>query len=106
MSDIDALFQRWLSGDERAAEVIYTQNRGATFGLAYALLDNVADAEEVTQAVLDFQQAASEPKTVKWYDAYHQLKLRPGPLLGKRFDASNTHSYSAASFDSTQAHST
>ncbi len=52
MSDIDALIQRWRSGDESAAEAIYTHSRGATFGLAYALLDNSADAEEVTQDVL------------------------------------------------------
>jgi RNA polymerase sigma-70 factor, ECF subfamily len=54
MSDIDALIQRWRSGDERAAEAIYTQSRGTTFGLAYALLDNSADAEEVTQDVLAY----------------------------------------------------
>ncbi len=54
MSDIDALIQRWLNGDESAAEAIYHQCRGATFGLAYALLDNSADAEEVTQDVLTY----------------------------------------------------
>lgn len=52
MSDIDVLIQRWRGGDEHAAEAIYTQYRGATYGLAYALLDNAADAEEVTQDVL------------------------------------------------------
>jgi dienelactone hydrolase len=31
------------------------------------------DALNSEQEVLDFQQAASEPKLVKWYDAYHQL---------------------------------
>ena len=31
------------------------------------------DALNVKQDVLDFHQAASEPKTIKWYDAYHQL---------------------------------
>ncbi len=41
MSDIDALIQRWRSGDESAAEAIYNLCRGATFGLAYALLDNL-----------------------------------------------------------------
>src|SRR5512139_1073468 len=54
MSDIDALIQRWRSGDERAAEAIYAQSRGATYGLAYALLDSAADAEEVTQDVLAY----------------------------------------------------
>ncbi len=52
MSDIDTLIQRWRSGDESAAEAIYNQCRGTTYGLAYALLDNAADAEEVTQDVL------------------------------------------------------
>jgi RNA polymerase sigma-70 factor, ECF subfamily len=54
MSDIDPLIERWRSGDERAAEAIYTQSRGPIFGLAYALLDNSADAEEVTQDVLAY----------------------------------------------------
>ena len=54
MSDIEALIQRWLSGDESAAEAIYNHSRGTTFGLAYALLDNSADAEEVTQDVLAY----------------------------------------------------
>ena len=54
MVEIDALIQRWRSGDEHAAEAIYTHNRGGTFGLAYALLDDAADAEEVTQDVLAY----------------------------------------------------
>jgi dienelactone hydrolase len=31
------------------------------------------DALNVEQDVLDLQQTGSEPKTIKWYDAYHQL---------------------------------
>ena len=54
MSDIDALIQRWRGGDESAAEAIYNQSRGPTFGLAYALLDDPADAEEVAQDVLAY----------------------------------------------------
>lgn len=62
------------------------------------------DALNVEQDVRDFHQAASEPKTVKWYDAYHrlnteaeqdraewliqQLKLRTGPLPGEHIGAS------------------
>lgn len=49
MSDIDVLIQRWQAGEEWAAEAIYNQYRGITFGLAFALLDDGADAEEVTQ---------------------------------------------------------
>lgn len=57
------------------------------------------DALNSEQEVRDFQQTASEPKTVKWYDAYHQLnaeaeqdraewlsqqlRLRTGPLPGE-----------------------
>jgi RNA polymerase sigma-70 factor (ECF subfamily) len=54
MSDIDALIHRWFSGDETAADAIYSEHRGAVFGLAYALLDDAADAEEVTQDVLAY----------------------------------------------------
>ena len=54
MSDIDTLIQRWRSGDEYAAETLYTQCRGTAFGLAYALLDDAADAEEVTQDALAY----------------------------------------------------
>jgi hypothetical protein len=57
------------------------------------------DALNSEQDVLGFQQTASEPKTIKWYDAYHQLnakaeqdraewlsrqlQLRTGPLPGE-----------------------
>ena len=54
MLDIGALISRWLDGDESAAEAICTQHRGAVFGLAYALPDNTADAEEVTQDALAY----------------------------------------------------
>ncbi len=54
MPDIGALILRWLDGDESAGEAIYAQHRGAVFGLAYALLDDAADAEEVTQDVLAY----------------------------------------------------
>lgn len=52
MSDMAVLVQRWQSGDERAAEAIYNQQRGPTFGLAYALLGDPGDAEEVAQEAL------------------------------------------------------
>jgi RNA polymerase sigma factor (sigma-70 family) len=54
MADISALIQRWQAGDERAAETIYNQFRGLTYGLAYALLGDPADAEEVTQDALTY----------------------------------------------------
>jgi RNA polymerase sigma-70 factor, ECF subfamily len=49
MPDLGALIERWQAGEERAAEAIYNQYRGATYGLAYALLGDSADAEEVAQ---------------------------------------------------------
>jgi RNA polymerase sigma-70 factor, ECF subfamily len=52
MSDIERLVQRWQSGDERAAEAIYAQHRNPTFGLAYAILGDSGDAEEVAQEAL------------------------------------------------------
>lgn len=54
MSNIDVFIERWQAGDERAAEAIYNQYRGVTFGLAYSLLDDAADAEEVAQDVLTY----------------------------------------------------
>ena len=52
MSELLALIQRWQAGDERAAEAIYDRHRNETFELAYALLDDRADAEEVVQDAL------------------------------------------------------
>lgn len=52
MPDLSALIERWQAGDERAAEGIFNQCRDSTLGLAYALLDNRADAEEVAQDAL------------------------------------------------------
>ena len=52
MLQINTLIERWQTGDERAAEAIYNQTWRSTFGLAYSLLDDAADAEEVRQIVL------------------------------------------------------
>jgi len=54
MLDLGTLIRRWRGGDERAAEAIFNQYRGVTFGLAYALLGDPADAEEVTQDALNY----------------------------------------------------
>lgn len=54
MADINGLIQRWRNGDQRAAEAIYNQYRSLTFGLAFALLNNRADAEEVAQDALTY----------------------------------------------------
>lgn len=54
MADLSGLIARWQAGDERAAAAIYEQCRDSTFGLANALLDNPADAEEVAQDALTY----------------------------------------------------
>ncbi|MBI1882577.1 MAG: hypothetical protein HYR94_30755, partial [Chloroflexi bacterium] len=54
MPDLSTLIERWQAGDERAAEGIYNQCRDSTFGLACALLDNPADAEEAAQDALTY----------------------------------------------------
>ncbi|GIK38721.1 MAG: RNA polymerase sigma factor [Chloroflexota bacterium] len=54
MTDLSVLAERWQAGDERAAEAIYHHCRDSTFGLANALLDNPADAEEAAQDALTY----------------------------------------------------
>ncbi|MCK6627225.1 MAG: RNA polymerase sigma factor [Anaerolineae bacterium] len=54
MTDLSGLIARWQAGDERAAAAIYDQCRDSTFGLANALLDNPADAEEAAQDALTY----------------------------------------------------
>lgn len=46
----DQLIQRWLNhGDERAAEALYDMHHARIYRLAYALLGDAQDAEEVMQ---------------------------------------------------------
>lgn len=54
MADIDILIERWRAGEQRAAETIYDLHKDRTFRLAYALLDNLEDAEEVAQDALAY----------------------------------------------------
>jgi RNA polymerase sigma-70 factor (ECF subfamily) len=54
MSDISTLIKRWQAGDERAAEAIYDQYCDSAFRLAYTLLGDAADAEEVAQDALTY----------------------------------------------------
>lgn len=54
MIDINAMIERWKSGDERAAEALYHHFSESTFRLAYALLGNAADAEEAAQDALTY----------------------------------------------------
>jgi RNA polymerase sigma-70 factor (ECF subfamily) len=54
MSDVNGLIQRWQAGDERAAEALYDHHRASVFRLAYGLLGEPADAEEVAQDALTY----------------------------------------------------
>jgi RNA polymerase sigma-70 factor (ECF subfamily) len=52
MSDINILIERCQVGDERALEALYNYHQERVFRLAYGILNNRADAEEVTQEAL------------------------------------------------------
>ena len=55
---VEALIARWRDqGDERAAEALYGKHRGDVFGLAYGMLGNPEDAEEVAQDTLYYALA-------------------------------------------------
>jgi RNA polymerase sigma-70 factor (ECF subfamily) len=49
MIAISALIERWQAGDERAAQALYDHFWDRTFWLAYGLLGEANDAEEVAQ---------------------------------------------------------
>jgi dienelactone hydrolase len=105
--DLFGLFN-WKPGEEARYLQFMAQLDGIHFighaAPAALLFQNARhDVLNVEQDVLDFQQTASAPKTIRWYDAYHQLneeaaqdradwlskqlKLRTGPLPGKNFSA-------------------
>jgi RNA polymerase sigma-70 factor (ECF subfamily) len=52
MIAISALIERWRAGDERAAQALYDHFWDRTFWLAYGLLGDADDAEEVAQDAL------------------------------------------------------
>jgi len=54
MSNTDVLIERWRNGDERAAEALYNGHRDPVFRLAYGLLGDLSDAEEVAQDALTY----------------------------------------------------
>ncbi len=54
MSDILALIERWQNGDQDAAQQLYAQHRDRVYRLAYGLLGNSEDAEEVAQDALTY----------------------------------------------------
>ena len=52
MAEINALIERCQAGDERATEVLYTYHRDQVFRLAYGILGDWEDAQEVAQDAL------------------------------------------------------
>ncbi len=54
MSDTLDLIARWQAGDQHAAEQLYAHARERVFRLAYGLLGNPQDAEEVAQDALTY----------------------------------------------------
>jgi RNA polymerase sigma-70 factor (ECF subfamily) len=52
--NLEALIQRWQTGDQHAAEVLYNQQREPILRLAYGLLGDPADAEEAAQDALAY----------------------------------------------------
>lgn len=54
MDDTPTWIQDWRSGDERAAEALYNTYRADLYRLAYGLLGNAEDAEEVAQDALTY----------------------------------------------------
>lgn len=51
-SDIETLVTRWKRGDEAAAEALYNLHRPRLYALAYSLLDDGAEADDVVQVTL------------------------------------------------------
>jgi RNA polymerase sigma-70 factor (ECF subfamily) len=64
MTTLSALIQRWQAGDESAGEALYNDHRDRVFRLAYGLLGDAADAEEVAQDALAYALA-----NIRRYDA-------------------------------------
>ena len=54
MKNSDAFIDRWRTGEQAAAELIYNHHRERTFRLAYGLLGNTEDAEEAAQDALGY----------------------------------------------------
>ncbi len=54
MAEIYAWIDRWRDGDQRAAELLYNHHRDVIYRLAYGLLGNREDAEEVAQDALTY----------------------------------------------------
>jgi RNA polymerase sigma-70 factor (ECF subfamily) len=52
MQNIDALIERCRAGDERATEALFNYHQGQVFRLAYGILGDWEDAQEVTQDAL------------------------------------------------------
>jgi RNA polymerase sigma-70 factor, ECF subfamily len=54
MPTVEILIERWQAGQQQAAEALYNLHRDQTLRLAYAILGDLGDAEEVTQDALAY----------------------------------------------------
>ncbi len=81
MPDISALIQRWQAGDERAAEALYNNYQESVFRLAYGLLGDPSDAEEVAQDALTYalvRIARYDPRRASFATWLHTITGRGG----------------------------
>ena len=88
MAELAHVIERWKAGDERAAEIIYNQVRGTTFGLAQTLLGDPADAEEVAQDALTYALTHIDrynPPRARFETWLHTIWQNPsGPIFHSR----------------------
>ena len=54
MIDTQDLIERWQAGEEKAAQLLYEQHQARMYRLAYGLMGNAQDAEEVAQDALAY----------------------------------------------------
>ncbi len=78
MPNLNTLIEAWRTGDEGAAEALYNHCREQIFRLAYGLLGNTADAEEVAQDVLAYALmniARYDPKRASFTTWLHTITV-------------------------------
>ena len=75
-SDIDTLVTRWKRGDEAAAEALYNLHRPRLYALAYSLLDDGAEADDVVQVT------RHAGRSIEADGLWTPLATRPSYFLG------------------------
>jgi RNA polymerase sigma-70 factor (ECF subfamily) len=90
MHNIDALIERCQTGDERATEALYNAHQGQVFRLAYGILGNWEDAQEITQDALVYaltkisRYDSKKARFSTWLHAITVSRCR-NKLRGRRF---------------------